>query len=153
MPRPERKSPRLRQYDYAANGAYFVTACTRARACLFGTVVSDEMKPNRLGRVIEECWASIPDHFPAVALDAFVVMPNHVHGIVWLPGAGHAPPLPVVIGSFKSAVSRLAGGPLWQRSFYDRVIRSDSELCALRQYVTDNPLRWALYRENPVCRR
>jgi putative transposase len=71
MPRPERKSPRLRQYDYAANGAYFVTACTRERACLFGTVVGDEMKPNRLGRVIEECWASIPDHFPAVGLDAF----------------------------------------------------------------------------------
>jgi REP element-mobilizing transposase RayT len=91
MPRPERKSPRHRQYDYAANGAYFITACTRARACLFGTVVSDEMKPNRLGRVIEECWASIPDHFPAVGLDTFVVMPNHVHGIVWMPGAGHAP--------------------------------------------------------------
>ena len=85
-----------------------------------------------------------------MGLDAFVVMPNHVHGIVWLPGAGHAP-LPVVIGSFKSAVSRLAGGPLWQR-FYDRVIRSDSGLRALRQYVTDNPLRWALDRENPACR-
>jgi REP element-mobilizing transposase RayT len=95
----------------------------------------------------------VPDHFPAVGLDAFVVMPNHVHGIVWLPGAGHAPPLPVVIGSFKSAVSRLAGEPLWQRSFYDRVIRSDSELRALRQYVTDNPVRWALGRENPACRR
>jgi putative transposase len=121
MPRPERKSPRLRQYDYAANGACFVTASTREHACLFGTVVSDEMKPNRLGRVIE--------------------------------GAGHAPPLPVVIGSFKSAVSRLAGGRLWQRSFYDRVIRSDSELRAFRQYVTDNPLRWALDRENPACRR
>jgi putative transposase len=120
---------------------------------LFGTVVGDEMKPNRLGRVIEECWASIPDHFPAVGLDAFVVMPNHVHGIVWLPGAGHAPPLPVLIGSFKSAVSRLAGGPLWQRSFYDRVIRSDSELRALRQYVTDNLVRWALDRENPACSR
>jgi putative transposase len=79
-------------------------------------------------------------------------MPNHVHGIVWLPG-GHAPPLPVVIGSFKSAVSRLEGGPLWQRSFYDRMIRSDIELRALRQYVTDNPLRWALDRENPACRR
>jgi putative transposase len=91
--------------------------------------------------------------FPAVGLDAFVVMPNHVHGIVWLPGAGHAPPLPVVIGSFKSAVSRLEGGPLWQRSFYDRVIRSDIELRALRQYVTDNLLRWALDRENPACRR
>jgi hypothetical protein len=83
MPRPERKSPRLRQYDYAANGAYFVTACTRERARLFGTVVGDEMKPNRLGRVI----------------------------------------------------------------------RSDSELRALRQYVTDNLLRWALDRENPACRQ
>ena len=58
-----------------------------------------------------------------------------------------------IIRSFKSAVSRLEGGPLWQRSFYDRVIRSDIELRALRQYVTDNPLRWALDRENRACRR
>jgi len=149
MPGPERKSPRLPAYDYAAMGAYFVTVCARNRACVFGAVVSDEMRLNRVGRIVEECWSAITMHFPAVRLDPFVVMPNHVHGIVWLPRAGHAPPLPAVIGSFKSAASRAAGRPLWQRSFYDRVIRDEEELRALRQYVAQNPLRWALDGENP----
>jgi putative transposase len=94
MPGPKRKSTRLRGYDYATAGAYFVTMCAREHACLFGAVVYDEVKPNRLGRIVESCWAAIPDHFPIVRLDAFVVMPNHVHGIVWLPRAGHAPPYP-----------------------------------------------------------
>ena len=148
MPGPKRKSTRLRGYDYATAGAYFVTVCAREHARLFGAVVHDEMKPSRVGRIVEGCWAAIPDHFPIVRLDAFVVMPNHVHGIVWLPRAGHAPPLPLLIGSFKSAASREAGRRLWQRSYYDRVIRNEAELRLLREYVADNPLRWTLDEEN-----
>lgn len=91
-------------------------------------------------------------HFPAVALDAFVVMPNHIHGILWLSRAGHAPPLHRVVGSFKSAASRATGHSLWQRSFYDRVVRNDEELRALREYVEENPLRWVVDLENPASR-
>jgi putative transposase len=111
------------------------------------------MRLNRLGTLAEACWTAIPSHFPAVALDAFVVMPNHIHGIVWLTRAGHAPPLPLVIGSFKAAASRLAAAQIWQRGFYDRVIRDEQELCALRQYIADNPLKWAVDQENPAARR
>jgi putative transposase len=149
MPGPKRKSPRLPEYDYATAGAYFVTVCARARACLFGRSVHDEIRLSQPGQLVERCWIDLPIHFPGLALDAFVVMPNHLHGIVWLSRAGHAPPLPVVIGSFKSAASRMAGRPLWQRSFYDRVIQDEDELRALREYVAQNPLRWALDRENP----
>jgi putative transposase len=152
MPGPKRKSPRLPQYDYSTLGAYLVTVCARDRACLFGEVVNDEMQLNRVGGIVKNCWSKIPVHFPTVMTDAFVVMPNHIHGIVWLVGAGHAPPLPVVIGSFKAAVSQTAGRPLWQRSFHDRVIRHESELRAFRQYVAENPLKWAIDRENPVRR-
>jgi REP-associated tyrosine transposase len=150
MPAPERKSPRIREYDYATAGAYFVTLCARERACLFGGVENDEVRLNRFGRIVEETWTSIPAHLPAVAIDAYVVMPNHLHGIVWLARAGHAPPLPVVIASFKAAASRAAGRALWQRSFHDRVIRNESELQTLRRYVVDNPIRWAIDRENPL---
>jgi putative transposase len=108
------------------------------------------MRPNEAGRVVVERWSAIPEHFSAIKLDAFVVMPNHLHGILWLSRAGHAPPLPLVVGSFKSATSRAVGQPVWQRSFYDRVIRNDSELSALRQYVADNPLKWAVDRQNPA---
>jgi putative transposase len=108
------------------------------------------MQPNPTAWMVEASWREIPSHYPAASTDAFVVMPNHVHGILWLERAGHALPLPRVVSSFKAAVSRQAGRPLWQRSFHDRIIRDERELLALRQYVRDNPLRWALDRENPA---
>jgi putative transposase len=149
MPGAGRRSPRLSEYDYTTTGAYFVSACTRDRACIFGAVVDGEMRPTGVGLIVEECWSAIPEHFTGVRLDAFVLMPNHVHGILWLVGAGHAQPLPLVVGSFKSAVSRLSRRALWQRSFYDRVIRNDTELQSMRQYIVDNPLKWAVDCENP----
>jgi putative transposase len=152
MPGPERRSTRLATYDYASAGPYFITACALDRRCLFGVVIDDEMRASRLGKLVAACWAEIPRHFPTVVLDAFVVMPNHLHGILWWGGAGHAPPLHVVVGAFKSAASRAAGRRLWQRSFHDRVIRNEAELRVLRQYVIDNPLKWALDRENPSRR-
>jgi putative transposase len=148
MPGPRRKSPRLREYDYATAGAYLVTVCVRNRACLFGSIVNDELRPTSLGWSVAKCWAEISTHFPEVELDAFVVMPNHVHGIVWLPEAGVVRPLHVIVGSFKSAVSRTAARPIWQRSFHDRVIRGEQELAALRHSIAENPLRWAIDREN-----
>jgi putative transposase len=149
MPGPERRSLRLANYDYASAGAYFITVCALDRRCLFGAVADDEMRTSALGKLVSTCWIQIPHHFPSVALDAFVVMPNHLHGILWLTRAGHAPPLHRVVGAFKSAASRAAGQHLWQRSFHDRVIRNDAELQLIRQYVIDNPLKWALDRENP----
>ena len=77
-----RRSIRLHGYDYAQPGAYFVTVCTQNRRCLFGGVMGGAMRLNAAGRVVEKCWHNIPSHFPHVALDAFVVMPNHVHGIL-----------------------------------------------------------------------
>jgi REP element-mobilizing transposase RayT len=151
MPAPERKSPRLREYDYATPGAYLVTVCARDRASLFGTVIGDEMRLSKIGKTVARAWTDIPSHFDGVTLDDFVVMPNHLHGIVWLSRAGHAPPLPVLIGSFKSAASRAARRSLWQRTFHDRVIRRESELQAWRRYVVENPLKWALDRENPFA--
>ena len=77
-----RRSLRLRGYDYARSGAYFVTICTQDREYLFGDVVDGEMRCNEAGWVAEECWWAIAKHFPSAALDAFVVMPNHVHGVI-----------------------------------------------------------------------
>jgi REP-associated tyrosine transposase len=85
---------------------------------------------------------------PGIDVDsAFVVMPNHVHGIVWVRRRPTLP-IPAVVGAFKGRASRLAGQPLWQRGYHDRIIRDETELEALRQYVTDNPIRWAVDREN-----
>ena len=77
-----RRSIRLRGYDYTARGAYFITICVHGRACLLGNVTGEEMRLNIYGSTVTECWHTIPDHFPDIELDAFVAMPNHVHGII-----------------------------------------------------------------------
>ena len=86
--RHRRRSIRLKGYDYAQLGVYFLTICTQNRVCLFGQVVEMEMRINDAGQVAEECWLAILDHFPHVALDEFVIMPNHVHGIIRITDVG-----------------------------------------------------------------
>ena len=77
-----RRSIRLRHYDYAQPGAYFITICAYEHACVFGDIADGEMRMNDYGRLVAECWADVPNHYPRVELDAFVVMPNHLHGII-----------------------------------------------------------------------
>ncbi len=104
--------------------------------------------PNAVARVVHRCWTEIPSHSPSVEVDAFVLMPNHLHGVLLLGDGAH--PLPTVVGSFKSAVSRETGLPVWQRSYYERVIRSEAELEAIRHYILQNPLALPSGREIPV---
>ena len=130
---PIRRSIRLQGYDYAQAGIYFVTICTHRKKCLLGSVANDRVALSALGEIVRECWMRIPEHFPRVKLDAFVVMPNHLHGVLVLHRttashrAQHAAPLQptrntdlqsepnvksgtlsAVIRSFKSAVSKRA---------------------------------------------
>ena len=141
----KRQHMRLADYDYSRVGAYFITICAVDRKCLFGQIGADEMRLNQIGSVVASCWGEIPKHF-RVTLDEFVVMPNRLHGILLL--AGHARPLPVIVGSFKPAVSRQAGFSVWQRSYWDRIIRSEAALNRARRYIEENPLRWSTDRDN-----
>jgi REP element-mobilizing transposase RayT len=171
---PQRRSIRLQGYDYASAGAYFITVCAHERRCLFGNVVDDKMMPNEIGQVIEQCWFGIPAHFPDVELDEFTLMPNHLHGILVMPatapGTGDACVAPTqagsgparrsiaaIVGSFKSAatraINRLRGKltpPLWQRNYYEHVIRDERALGDIRQYIADNPRLWAEDSQNPL---
>ena len=172
--RHRRRSIRLKEWDYTQPGAYFVTICSHTRAPLFGRVVDGDMVLNEYGEIVRACWREIPDHFPHVELDAFVVMPNHIHGIIvivdHIVGATHASPLPenvpprgpasgslgAIVGSFKSTVTKrinigrgTPGAPVWQRNYYEHIIRNDRALNAIRHYITENPLRWHLDRYNP----
>jgi REP element-mobilizing transposase RayT len=154
-----RRSTRLAGYDYTQEGAYFVTICAFQRACIFGQIVGDGMLPNRYGRIVDVSWQDIPEHHPQVVLDEFVVMPNHVHGVLYLlsdepaqvsPGQPKGPSrgsLGAVVGSFKSAVTRrinrVRGSqsvPVWQRNYHDRIIRDEEELFrifdARKKYTT-----------------
>lgn len=160
-----------------------MTVVTHGRSPLFGRVDADAMHLNQCGYLIEREWTALPSRFPDVDPDAFVVMPNHLHGILWLkdPGnvgaglalpagvvdgpvgreartgqsAGRAPALGDVVGAFKSLSARAVNtaigrrGPLWQRNYFERLIRHERELHAIRKYIDENPLRWALDKENP----
>ena len=160
-PRPARRSPRLSGYDYSQAALYFVTVCTWAREPVLGEVVDGGVRLSPAGQATEAAWDTLPQRFPAVALDAFSVMPNHVHGIVVLGGDPDLPPdttptLAAVMRAFKS-VSGIAGNralgrtgrPFWQRSYHDRIIRNPRELALIRRYIDDNPSRWETDADNP----
>jgi putative transposase len=198
----DRRSSRLDGFDYRTPGAYFVTLCTHARDHLFGEVEDDEMVLNSSGRLLAHFWARTAGDGRLPPPWDFVVMPNHVHGVVWLPrirpsvrwpiGVGARRPfdrdvvsvsdevatercpaakmdasplqridaeprakgsdpgsLGALVGAFKSMVTckinrtrKTPGLPVWQRGYYERVIRNERELAAVRQYILDNPSRW-----------
>jgi REP element-mobilizing transposase RayT len=183
--RHHRRSIRLCDWDYTANGAYFITLVTHDRASLFGDIVDGVMRLNAYGEIARACWEEIPSHFDHVEIDAFVIMPNHVHGIVLivndkpaseravgLVGAQHccAPTtnnpkrheinvnpgsLGAIIRSYKSAVAKeinqsrgTPAEPVWQRNYYERIIRNEREFNAFREYIINNPARWAEDAEN-----
>ncbi len=153
--RLDRRSPRLAGYNYFQAGLYFVTICTHDPASMLGEVRDGEMHPNAAGIATELAWNALPDRFPGGGFDAFVVMPDHMHGIVVL-GYDPGPPLQVTIPSlaavlrtFKSVsgiegnrVLGRAGQPFWQRRYFDRIIRNERELALIRQYIDDNAARW-----------
>ncbi len=176
--RHHRCSVRLTGYDYTQAGAYFVTICAQNRACLFGGVVDSEMQLNDAGRIIEHWWFELNRKFSTVQTDEFTVMPNHFHGIVVITdanvgadlrvgpvrkGAHAGAPLPAVIQWFKTMTTndymrgvKIASWPpfdrrLWQRNYYEHIIRNDDSLNRIRQYILDNPARWAFDRENPLA--
>jgi putative transposase len=158
-----RRSLRLRGYDYANGGAYFVTICTQDRACLFGEVIDGSMRLNQSGQQIAMRWEGLAARFIGVEIDLFVVMPNHLHGILVLPDVGAmATQLGDVAGAFKSmtTVDYIRGvkakgwpkfrGQLWQRNYYEHVVRDETELNRIRQYIDDNPAQWEFDDENPL---
>jgi len=173
--RHHRRSIRLKGYDYSQAGAYFVTIVTQNKKCFFGDIVDSKMVLNDAGRTVEYTWHDLPKHNLHIELDAFVIMPNHLHGIiiisdhiVILVGAGSEPAptttpkrhgLPEIIRQFKTYSSkrinqkrRTIGMPLWQRNYYEHIIRNEDELNRIREYIINNPLQWELDRENPLIK-
>ncbi|WP_295433997.1 transposase [uncultured Thiodictyon sp.] len=162
-----RGSMRLKGYDYAQAGAYFVTICVQDRLCLFGEVISGLFVSNQFGALVAQAWNDLPNHYPHVSLDQFVVMPNHVHGIIILTdvGAGLKPAptaiglnpapskrhaLPEIIRALKTFSARRIneirqspGISVWQRNYYEHVIRSEADYTRIAEYIINNPCRWS----------
>lgn len=161
-----RKNTRLESYDYSSLGAYFVTIVTHKRRKIFGEIEKGRMVHNEIGALVEQRWLEIPVPFSSITLDAFVVMPNHLHGIIIINdqilGASHdspqrdrqllvgkAIPLSTVIGLFTSTGSKHVYQSkygkqkhIWQRNYYDHIIRDDTDFKRIIDYIETNPLNW-----------
>ena len=152
-------------FDYTSAGAYFVTICVAHRECLLGDVVDGDVQLTPLGQIAHATWPALLEHDTNAQLDEYVVMPNHLHALIWL----HLAPaqetaaaakqrvfadciagsLSVLVGSYKSSVTqqartmRLLPSPaLWQRNFYDNIVRNEDALAHIRNYIRTNPARW-----------
>lgn len=169
-------SARLKGYDYGSNGAYFITICTSDRHCFFGDVENDDMVLNPIGKLVQKFWNMIPEYFPFIILDEMVIMPNHVHGVLWIDKES-------VVG--RDAINRVSTGGItgknnpmfhenisrvirwykgrctfeinknypdvdfsWQSRFYDHIIRNENSLENIRVYITNNPKMWQRDRNN-----
>jgi REP-associated tyrosine transposase len=161
------ESARLKGWNYASFGHYFVTICEKNRSCVFGDIYDGTVEFTQLGLVAMGCWQGIPEHFPFVDLDSFCIMPNHIHGIIIInsgdsvetqdfaslhvnePGNKFGPQsknLASIVRGFKIGVTKYARANdidfVWQPRYHDRIIRDEQELFAVRTYIRNNPLEW-----------
>ncbi len=154
---PRRKSHRLESDLYNLPGAYFIPICTHLRRSTFARFHALKLVLTPLGRLADDRWQAIPGHHQAVKLDWYVVMPNHIHGILILLPSDLDRPESVsnVINQYKSSVTRSARrpgiadhNPIWQTRFWDHIVRDEEDLNRIREYIRDNPVKWHLDREN-----
>jgi REP element-mobilizing transposase RayT len=181
------KSIRLPDYDYRKNGGYFVTICTQNRICCFGNIKNNQVQLSSIGKIAQQSWIEISKHFNYVYIDAFIIMPNHIHGVIIIdqpsqniaidshrditrkvstndvdyvsqtmsqlsPKAGS---LSVIIRSYKATVTRRCkqnsiDNFSWQPRFYEHIIRDQSSLDKIREYIINNPIKWHEDQNNPV---
>ncbi len=165
---PYRRSIRLPGYDYRQSGVYFVTVCAYKKMCLFGQIRDGKLNLTELGATVAECWNQIDQVRDSTNLDAFVVMPNHIHGIIIIKNRDPAEnaartaqsaddtasrprsdSLGSIVGQFKRAVTlrsksldRAPDHPIWQRNYYEHIIRNEDSLNDIRKYIVENPARW-----------
>ena len=173
------ETARLKGWDYSAAGCYFVTICTGERECSLGEMVDGSMRLSPVGEIARTFWQEIPAHVQGVELDEFVVMPNHVHGIVAIRDTGRdvacrdvacyvstcyvstmarisprTGSLGAIIRSYKSAVTNWCRKNdhdfAWQSRFHDEIIRDENSFKKVREYIRNNPLQWELDQENPI---
>jgi putative transposase len=155
-----RRSIRLRDYDYTQEGLYFVTICVDQKRCLFGEIIDGVMHSNNLGDIVLDEWQQTPLVRPYVILDAYVLMPNHFHGLVFidkLPQDFSSPnsqtlksgSLGAIIGQFKSAITKrfqqldaVPEFPIWQRNYYEHIVRNEDDHRRIQTYIEFNPANW-----------
>ena len=151
----QRKQIRLKDYGYSQPGYYFITICAKDKQSIFGdiTEVNDliqpfQMQSSKIGEIVCKCWNKINELYEGIKTDSFCLMPNHIHGIIviYRTGGQGRPPLPRIIQGFKSVTTRMClkfdYQAVWQRGYYEHIIRNEEELYKIREYIKNNILKW-----------
>ncbi len=173
----KRRSIRLKGYDYSREGLYFITICCQNRAHYFGEIINEEMQLNEIGEIAQKCWRDIPNHFKNVLLHTFVVMPNHIHGIIEIvtpvganqhlphnetanqhlpddnrakdisPLRGTSNTIGSIVRGFKIGVTKWVRSntnihQIWQRNYYEHIIRNEASYFRIHEYIENNPAKW-----------
>ena len=165
-------SMRYNGADYSAPGVYFITICTHHGARLFGTIINREMVTNQFGDIVWKVWRTLTDRFSQISLDTAIVMPNHFHGIIVvhddvgnIENYEESPfpfsrverrkmTIPLVVGFFKmnsakqiNQIRGTKGSPVWQRNYFDRILRDDKDYDELSEYIFTNPQWWGIEKD------
>ena len=164
------KSTRLKHWDYSSCGAYYITICTKNREPFLGKITNEKMKLSEIGEIVKNCWLAIPQHYPNVTLDEFVIMPDHMHGLIFIDDLSFvetchgmslqtrtrtynkfsqpvSQSLSMIINHFKSAVKRWCNKNgfqnfAWQTRFHESILRNEKHLNTIREYIINNPLEF-----------
>ena len=160
------ESTRLKDWDYSRAGWYFITICTKNREMMFGNISNNRMILNKKGEIVRNSWDDLVNHYSNIKLDAFIIMPNHIHGIIAIthnvktglkpvstiknkPVSVKQYTLSEIMRGFKTFSARKinqlynrSGIPLWQPRFYDHIIRNNNDLTRIREYIRNNPNKW-----------
>ena len=152
---PTRKKNRLQNITYTENGFYFITICSKDRKCIFSKInpaADDSLAPeihlSKIGGIVDDALNDIENHYENVSLVSYVIMPNHIHMLFSIENTGgRIISAPTVVGSFKRFVSRKAGVTVWQKGFYDHVVRDDDDLQIKFDYIEGNPAQWLLKKD------
>ena len=138
---PRRKNIRLKYYDYSEEGMYFITICTRNRIKLFGEIETKEIKLTKVGKIVEKSIINLEKIYNNITIDEYIVMPNHIHIIIIINEKNNLT-ISRIINQYKGRITKTIGYPIWQKLFYEHIIRNESEYYKIKQYIQNNIVNW-----------
>lgn len=141
MQSPRRKDIRLKNYNYAKEGMYFITICTRNRIKLFGEIETKEIKLTKVGKIVEKSIINLEKIYNNITIDEYIVMPNHIHIIIIINEKNNLT-ISRIINQYKGRITKTIGYPIWQKLFYEHIIRNESEYYKIKQYIQNNIVNW-----------
>lgn len=138
---PQRKTIRLKHYDYSNNGMYFITICTKERKQILGKINENEIKLYNAGTIIQKHTKNIEELFNNIKIDEYVIMPNHIHMIIEITEKTETN-IPRIIKQFKGCITKELGYSIWQKSYYEHIIRNEKEYFKIKEYIRNNVINW-----------